>query len=195
MKGKFNLKLGLLCVILSALLVAPALGQGTSQPTGKSTEHPAGQPTVQPKEHPAAPATGQPKEHPAGPAKGGPEEQFKQRRIQMIKQLKLSPDKEKAVLAVTDKYDGQRKEIIDNLRKTKADLQAALASGKPDEAKVKELVNSLTSGMDSLFNSFKSQREEELAQMTPTEQGKYLLELNKMREEMMEKGKTKGKKK
>ncbi|MCL4503119.1 MAG: periplasmic heavy metal sensor [Deltaproteobacteria bacterium] len=149
MKGKFHLKLGLLCAILSAMLVSPALGQG----------------------------------------KGSPEEQFKQHRIQMIKDLKLAPDKEKAVLAVADKYDGQRKEIIDNLRKTKADLETALAAPKPDEAKVKELVNSLTSGMDALFNSFKSQREEELAQMSPIEQGKYLLMLNKMREEMMKKPK------
>ncbi|MCL4501481.1 MAG: hypothetical protein M1438_06430 [Deltaproteobacteria bacterium] len=169
MKGKFHLKLGLLCAILSVMLVSPALGQGPSQPTV------------------------QPKEHPAGPAKGGPEEKFKQHRIQMIKDLKLAPDKEKAVLAVSDKYEGQRKGIIDNLKKTKADLQAALAVAKPDEAKVKELVNALTSGMDALFHSFKNQREEELAQMNPVEQGKYLLELNKMREEMM--GKAKGKKK
>ncbi len=151
MKGKFNLKLGLLCAILSAALVAPALGQGKSDP----------------------------------------EDQFKQRRIQMIKQLKLAPDKEKAVLAVDEKYASQRKEIAAGLKKTKDDLQAALAGANPDEAKVKEMVGTLTSGMDSLFNSFKSQREEELALMNPIEQGKYLLMLGKMREEMMKKAKVK----
>jgi Spy/CpxP family protein refolding chaperone len=151
MKSMFNFKLAALCAILSAMLVAPALGQG----------------------------------------KAGPEEQFKQHRIQMIKELKFAPDKEKAVLAVEEKYDGQRKELITSLKKTKDDLQAALAVAKPDEAKVKELVSALTSGMDSLFNSFKSQREEELAVMTPVEQGKYLLMLSKMREEMMKKAKPK----
>ena len=151
MKGRFNFKLAALCAILSAMLVAPALGQG----------------------------------------KADPEEQFKQHRIQMIKQMKLAPDKEKAVLAVEEKYGGQRQELVASLKKTKEDLQAALAVAKPDEAKVKELVSALTSGMDSLFNSFKSQREEELALMSPIEQCKYLIMLSKMREEMMKKGKPK----
>lgn len=71
MKGRFSFKLAALCAILSAMLVAPALGQG----------------------------------------KVNPEEQFKQYRIQMIKQMKLAPDKEKAVLAVEDKYNGQRQEL------------------------------------------------------------------------------------
>lgn len=66
-----------------------------------------------------------------------------------------------------------------------------MAVAKPDDAKVKELVSALTGGMDSLFNSFKSQREEELALMSPVEQGKYLIMLSKMREEMMKKAKPK----
>ncbi len=150
MKGKFSFKLGVLCAILSAMLVAPALGQG--------------------------------KEDVA--------EQFKQKRIQMIKQMKLAPDKEKAVLAVEEKYGSQRKETLATLKKTQEDLEAAVTGANPDEAKVKELVSALTGGMDSLFNSFKSQREEELALMSPIEQGKYLIMLGKMREEMMKKAKT-----
>jgi Spy/CpxP family protein refolding chaperone len=157
MKGKVNFKLGLLCAILSAMLVAPALGQG----------------------------------------KDGPEEQFKQRRMEMIKQLKLAPDKEKALLAVEEKYESQRQAMAASMMKTKDDLQAAVASANPDEAQSKELVASLTSGMDALFNSFKSQREEELALMTPVDQGKYLLDMMNLRDEMMGKVKKEepGKKK
>lgn len=150
MKGKFNFKLGLLCAVLSAMLVAPALGQVK---------------------------------------KDEKMERFKQQRIQIIKQLKLAPDKEKAVLAVEDKYSSQRPEINVGLKKNQEELQAALAAPKPDEAKVKELVSAVTGGMDSLFNSFKSQREEEMALMSPIEQGKYLMEMSKWREEMF-KGKT-----
>ena len=155
MKGRFNFKLAALCAILSAMLVAPALGQ----------------------------------------SKADPEQKFKQYRMQMIKQLKLAPDKEKAVLAVDEKYASQRQELVNSLKKTKEDLQTALAAPNPDEAKVKGLVSTLTGGMDSLFNSFKSQREEELALMSPVEQGKYLLMLGKMREEMMKKAKPPEKKK
>ncbi len=118
-------------------------------------------------------------------------EKFKERRIQMIKQLKLAPDKEKAVLAVGDKYDAQRRELIANLKKAHADLEAALAPGSPDEAKVKELVTAFTAAQDKLFASLKSQRDEELALMTPVEQGKYFLALGKWRHEMISKGKEK----
>jgi Spy/CpxP family protein refolding chaperone len=111
-------------------------------------------------------------------------ERFKQRRIQIIKQLKLAPDKEKAVLGVEDKYSSQRQEIVTGMKKNQEELTAALAVPQPDEAKVKGLVSAVTGGMDSLFNSFKSQREEEMALMTPIEQGKYLLEMGKWREEM-----------
>ena len=124
-------------------------------------------------------------------AKEGKAEQFKKARLQMIKQLKLSPDKEKAVLAVEDKYAAQRKEIIPGLKKDKEALQAALAVPKPDEAKVQGLVAALTGNMDKLFSSFKSQRDEELALMTPVEQGKYLMAMMQWREKMMGKRKKK----
>ena len=149
MKGKLNFKLAVLCAILSAGLVAPAVGQ----------------------------------------VKDEAMERFKQRRIQIIKQLKLAPDKEKAALAVEDKYSSQRPAITAALNKNQGELREALALPKPDEAKVKELVSAVTGGMDALFNSFKSQREEEMALMNPIEQGKYLIEMSKWREEMF-KGKT-----
>lgn len=123
--------------------------------------------------------------------KDGAGEWFKEHRIQMIKQLKLAPDKEKAVIAVGDKYTTQRQELIAGLKKAHADLQAALAAANPDEAKVKELVTTLTTAQDKLFATFKNQRDEELALMTPVEQGKYLLALGKWRQEMISKGKEK----
>lgn len=120
-------------------------------------------------------------------------EYYKKHKEQIIKELKLAPDKEKAVLAVEDKYAAKRKEIIADLKKNNEELGTTLKAATPDEAKVKELVTALTTGQDSLFNSFKSQRDEELAQMTPVEQGKYLLALGHWRHEMMEKHKEKKK--
>ncbi len=123
--------------------------------------------------------------------KAEPGEKFKERRIQMIKQLKLAPDKEKAVLAVGDKYDTQRQELITALKKAHADLEAALAAPSPDEAKVKELITAFTAAQDKLFATLKSQRDEEMALMTPIEQGKYFLALGKWRHEMISQGKEK----
>lgn len=118
---------------------------------------------------------------------GKAEKEYLAHKAKIIKQLKLAPDKEKAVLALDEKYAAKRKETIAGLKKANDELKAALKAATPDEAKVKELVATLTASQDSLFSSFKSQRDEELAQMTPIEQGKYLLALGHWRHEMMEK--------
>jgi Spy/CpxP family protein refolding chaperone len=110
-----------------------------------------------------------------------------ERKGQMIKELKLAPEKEKAMLAVEDKYAKERKEIIAGVKKTNDDLQAALVAAKPDDAKLKELVSALTAGQDKMFASFKNQRDEELALMTPVEQAKYLIVLGQWRQKMMDK--------
>ncbi len=122
---------------------------------------------------------------------------YKKQKGQMIKELKLAPEKEKAILAVEDKYAAERKEIIAGVKKANDDLQAAVAAANPDEAKLKELVSALTAGQDKMFASFKNQRDEELALMTPAEQAKYLLILGKWRQKMMDKRhqKAAGKKK
>ncbi|MGO9619934.1 MAG: hypothetical protein ACLPT6_00835 [Desulfobaccales bacterium] len=112
---------------------------------------------------------------------------YKKQRGQMIKELKLAPEKEKAVLAVEDKYVGERKEIIAGVKKANEDLQAAVAAANPDEAKLKQLVSTLTAGQDKLFASFKNQRDDELALMTPVEQARYFLVLGKWRQKMMAK--------
>jgi Spy/CpxP family protein refolding chaperone len=77
------------------------------------------------------------------------------------------------------------------LKKSREELQAALAAPKPDEAKIKDLVTALSAGQDKVFASFQSQRDEELALMTPVEQGKYLMEMWHWHQEIMRQHKGK----
>jgi hypothetical protein len=122
-----------------------------------------------------------------GQAKGEEAAIQKDKKDQIIKELKLAPEKEKAVLAVADKYATERKDIVAGVKKANVDLQAELATATPDEAKLKGLVSALTAGQDKMFASFKNQRDEELALMTPVEQAKYLMVMGQWREKMMNK--------
>jgi Spy/CpxP family protein refolding chaperone len=140
-----------------------------------------------------APAMGQQAKKALAGGKQTIEEAFKAQRVELIKSLNLPPDKEQAVLAVEDKYTGSRKDIVEGLMKDRTELEAALKAPTPDPEKIKGLVNALTSGQDALFNSFKNQRDEELALMTPVEQGKYLIGMVNLRQAMMEKKIPKGK--
>jgi len=105
-------------------------------------------------------------------------------KAQTLKDLKIPPDKEKKLLAVEEKCVGEREKIIAELKKSKEDLQAALAVATPDEAKVKALVKTFTGAQHKLFNSFKSELDEEMAQMTPIQQGKYLMAMERWRQDM-----------
>lgn len=120
-------------------------------------------------------------------AKGEMEGQLKEMKGQILKQMKLAPDKEKAFMAVDDKYAAERQQIIAGLKQSQKDLQGAVAAAKPDKGKVNDLVGALTAGQDKLFASFKNQRDEELALLSPVDQGKYLLALSQWRHEMMQK--------
>ena len=73
------------------------------------------------------------------------------------------------------------------MKKANEELQAALAAANPDEAKLKELVSAPTSGQDKLFANYRSQRDDELALMTPAEQAKYLIVLGQWRQKMKDK--------
>ena len=95
------------------------------------------------------------------------------------------------MLAVGDKYAKERTDIIAGIKKANDALQAACTVAKPDEAKLKEFVSALTTGQDKMFTSFKNQRDEELALMTPAEQAKYLIVLGQWRQKMMEQHKKK----
>jgi len=150
MKGKFIFKLGALSIILSVLLVVPALGQTdqTNEALGK---------------------------------------QLKDYKAQTFKELKMDPDKEKALMAVEDKYSLMRGEIVESSTKAWDDLQAVLAAPKPDEAKVKAAVGAYIDGQAKLFQSFRKQLDDELAQMSPVQQGKYLVAMEKWRQKCMPK--------
>ena len=108
--------------------------------------------------------------------------QLKDYKAQILKDLKIAPDKEKALVAVEEKYSLKRGEIVDSSKKAKDDLQAALAAANPDEAKVKGLVAAYIDAQAKLFNSFRNQLDEELAQMSPLQQGKYLVAMEKWRQ-------------
>ena len=112
-------------------------------------------------------------------------EMHKMRRATAVKELKLSPEKAKAFNAVEEKYVKDRQELVDRLKKSQAELQNAMAAAT-DEAKTKGLVTAIRADQDKMAQSFKSQFDEELALMTPVQQGQYLLTLHKWREEMME---------
>ena len=125
------------------------------------------------------PALGQAKEDSWG-------EMHKMRRATAVKELKLSPEKAKDFNAVEEKYAKDRQELIERLKKSQAELQNAMAAATPDEAKIKGLVTAIRADQDKMAKSFKSQLDEELALMTPVQQGQYLLTLHKWREEMMQ---------
>ncbi len=83
-----------------------------------------------------------------------------------------------------EKCNAEREEIIASLKKSKEDLQAALAAPSPDEAKVKGLVNAFIAAQLKLFNSFRNELNEEMAQMSPIQQGKYLMAMERWRQDM-----------
>ena len=114
---------------------------------------------------------------------------FKKERENLCGELKLSPDKAKEFLAVGEKYDQKRKEIIEQIKKNEADLKAALAASPPDGAKVKSVVDDAVANQEKLFDTFKDQRREEMGLLTPIQQGKYLLILMKWHRTMYEKKK------
>jgi len=152
MKERLNFRLVGLCILLSALLLAPAAKSKESIDIG---------------------------------------EKLKEQKIKIIKQLKLAPEKEKAAIELEENYSVKQKQIIEGMKKSLDELQAELKEAKPDEAKVQELVKTLTTSQDNLFASFKEQRDEQMALMSPVEEGKYLLALGKWRQEMMEEYKEK----
>jgi Spy/CpxP family protein refolding chaperone len=113
--------------------------------------------------------------------------QLKEYKAQTFAQLKVNPNQEKALVAVEDKYSVMRGEIVNSSKKAWEDLQAALAAPNPDEAKVKERVNAYIAAETKLFTSFRNQLDDELAQMTPIQQGKYLVAMERWREKCMPK--------
>jgi Spy/CpxP family protein refolding chaperone len=103
------------------------------------------------------------------------------------KELALTGEQTKAFQAIGDKLDKTREGIVAELRKKETDLEKAMAAPKPNEQKIKELVAAITQSHEQLFQSLKAQRQEEMALLTPMQQGKFVLALKKWHEEMKEK--------
>ena len=140
MKGKSHFLSSAIFLILTSLLLVPALGQAKEDSWA---------------------------------------EKHKMRRAAMVKELKLSPEKAKDFNAVEEKYAKDRQELVARLKKSQAELQKALAAATPDEAKIKDLVAAIRADQEKMAKSFMSQKDEDLALMTPVQQGRYLMLLHK----------------
>ena len=114
---------------------------------------------------------------------------FKKERENLVSELKLSPDKAKEFLAAGDKYDQKRKDIFDEIKKNETDLNQALSASPPDESKIKSVVGDAISNQEKLFETFKDQRKDEMALLTPLQQGKYIMTLMKWHRTMHERKK------
>jgi hypothetical protein len=113
--------------------------------------------------------------------------QLKEYKAQTFKDLKVNPDQEKALVAIEEKFSTARGQLVDSSKKAWDDLQAALAEATPNEAKVKEGVKAYIDGQTKLFNSFRGELDEEMAQMSPVQQGKYLGAMERWRQKCMPK--------
>jgi len=113
--------------------------------------------------------------------------QLKEYKAQTYEQLKFPADKTKALLAVEEKYSKMRGEIVDSSKKAWDNLQAGLAAPTPDEAKLKGLVKAYIDVQSKLWASFRDELNEEMAQMSPVQQGKYLVAMEAWRQKCMPK--------
>jgi len=109
-----------------------------------------------------------------------------EQREKLIQEMQLTPEKAKEFEAVAEKYATTRQEIADRIKKNQAELEKALATSPADEAKIKELVGVIAADHDKLLDSLKAQRREEMALLTPVQQGRFLMALKKWHEEMRE---------
>lgn len=103
---------------------------------------------------------------------------------QELHDLKLAPDKEAALLAVNQKYAKERKDLMGALKKYREDLKPALGAATPDEAKIQDLVRAANAAQDKLLTSFKMERDEAMALMTPIQQGQFIMVMGNWFQEM-----------
>jgi Spy/CpxP family protein refolding chaperone len=122
-----------------------------------------------------------------GLAKENPGSDYGIQKAKVAQDLGLTPDKAKAFLAVGEKYHGSRQAIIERIKKNESALAQALAAAKPDAAKIKGLVAAIISDHNELLDTFRVQRREEMAHLTPVQQGKFLLALKKWHEKLCQK--------
>jgi hypothetical protein len=113
--------------------------------------------------------------------------QLKDYKAKIYEEIKVNPNQQKTLVAVEDKYSKMRGEIVDGSKKAWDNLEAMLAAAKPDDAKVVEAVSAYVNAQAKLFSSFKSELDEELGLMSPVQQGKYLIAMEKWRQQCMPK--------
>ena len=113
--------------------------------------------------------------------------QLKEYKAKTYKELKINPSQAKKLLAVEDKYSDMRAEIVANTKKNWDALKAAVSAAKPNDAKVKAAIKAYLDAQTKLFSSFRKELDEELAQMSPIQQGKYLLAMELWRQKCMPK--------
>jgi hypothetical protein len=113
--------------------------------------------------------------------------QLKEYKTQTFGEMKFDQNQIKKLTAIEDKYSERRGKIVDTSKKAWDELQAALAAPQPDNGKVKGLVKAYLAAQADLFSSFRKELDEELAQMTPIQQGQYLVAMEKWRQKCMPK--------
>ena len=116
------------------------------------------------------------------------ENYLKEFKENLFKQMNLAPEKERAFRAVEDKHAAARQKIIANLKDAQKQLEDMVAAGKPEnKTKMMSLVHAVTEAQDKLFASYRTQRNEELALLTPEQKAKYLVTMINWRHELMQK--------
>jgi hypothetical protein len=113
--------------------------------------------------------------------------QLKEYKAHTYADMKLDPKLIKKLDAVEDKYSEMRGKLVDASKKAWDNLQAALAATKPDKAKIKGLVKDYIAAQGDLFASFRKELDDELALMSPIQQGRYLVAMEKWRQKCMPK--------
>jgi hypothetical protein len=113
--------------------------------------------------------------------------QLKDYKAKTYEQIKLDPKQQKSLMAVEEKYSIERGGIVDASKKAWDNMQAALAAAKPDDAKVTEAVSAYITAQANLFSSFSSQLNDELAQLSPVQKGKFLVAMEQWRQQCMPK--------
>jgi Spy/CpxP family protein refolding chaperone len=104
-----------------------------------------------------------------------------------LNELKLSPERAKALLAIEKKYAQERKDTVDSLKKYQEDLKVALAGATQNQAKISDLVSTISATQDKLFASVKMERDEAMALMTPTQQAQFIIIIGNRYQEVMKK--------
>jgi Spy/CpxP family protein refolding chaperone len=123
----------------------------------------------------------------AAPAVQDPGNAYEMQREKLCKDLNLTPEKSKEFKGVEDKFRQSRKEIVDRMRQSEGELEKALAAPQPEEGKIKQLVAAITADHGKLLDSFRGQRQEEMALLTPVQQGQFIICLRKWHTEIRDK--------